>query len=420
MNNIKAQSSKKAGQKDIPFISKASLEKIDNPKYKVSKNLTAEFDNVETTEKVKYGKIMEFDAAARKNKNTSKTKAQEGRRGKLRANLLDSTINVTSGKYAKKENEQKKSKEKENRDANANNKNSKKSKIIELVSQQEIEKNQKTHKKAELPVAAELKAKEEEIANKKASTPAVTPTSNNNTNTQKATKKSSAGRKANKKTDVKAEINNEAFAGKEEEIKMEIENENNAAANPQGEPNANITISKADLTSENKEEVLKVEIGLNEAEKEPNVKESDLSNFPVPAKAEDAKPKKEQKKTSIKQIKACEPKKVKQTPVYDINVESLINVEDLAKKAKFENSDLLLLLIEISINGFKYDLKKSNKSKLFWDDVFQNQLLSGILKQFKSETLRKYWRIISETQQIQTFIDTIKSYTTQINNQNIK
>ncbi len=109
----------------------------------------------------------------------------------------------------------------------------------------------------------------------------------------------------------------------------------------------------------------------------------------------------------------------------EINIENLtfdtiISPEELLKKEKLENSDFILLIIEVCQNALKYGLRKSDKSKLFWDEVFHKENFSILFKQFKPETLRKYWKIIRDSDKVSTFIGLVNRFHEKINRENIK
>jgi hypothetical protein len=90
------------------------------------------------------------------------------------------------------------------------------------------------------------------------------------------------------------------------------------------------------------------------------------------------------------------------------------------KKDVVSNSKLLLALIEICINAKNYGINLQNKSRIFWDEVYSNKDFESILKNFKAETLRKYWRIISDIGDLKSVIETIKSFEDVINQENAK
>lgn len=76
--------------------------------------------------------------------------------------------------------------------------------------------------------------------------------------------------------------------------------------------------------------------------------------------------------------------------------EHLIDVNSLAKRQIITPSEIVLSLVEIAHNQDYYQLSYKNKSKTFWEDVLNYKLLGKIFNGLKSETLRKYWRILSK------------------------
>ena len=388
-------SSAKKGKKEIPFISKASVDKLDNPKYKLSAKEKAEAENAENlkepVEKVKYGKIMEFDAEARKNKE--KNKHEELNKNKNRKNLKLPPANkeVINANIA-----------------NNTNNNAKKGaagaskgkKQINFISQKEIENKQKLEQQAEK--AKELIIKAEEAAAEKKT---------KNAKKSVAAAKGKNAAKQSKKTDLKAEENlatNRKLEFSDENVEkitplLLDENETNGI-NKENNNNENDNVNMEKNLPENEKEL----INFNDDTLEENDQEED---------------KKKEKKTSVpKEKKPPAPKKpLKELkPVLEGDFDMIINFEDILKKEKIENSDLLLLIIEICQNALKYNLKKSNKSRLFWDEVFLKAEFAQIFKQFKSETLRKYWRVIADTQNVKAFLETTQKYAEKINNPNIK
>jgi hypothetical protein len=106
----------------------------------------------------------------------------------------------------------------------------------------------------------------------------------------------------------------------------------------------------------------------------------------------------------------------------DSNYESIGQIIDISnlKTGKVSNSKLLLALIEICINAKNYGILQQNKSRVFWDEVYNNKDFENILKNFKAETLRKYWRTISDIGDLKSVISTIKEFENVINQDNAK
>jgi hypothetical protein len=130
---------------------------------------------------------------------------------------------------------------------------------------------------------------------------------------------------------------------------------------------------------------------------------------------EDYGKKPRKKRTSKKNVE----KKISDI-VLDVNYDTGIDLDELKKKDKPENSDVILCLIEICTNSTKYGLTNSNKSRLFWDELFKKTEVSAVFKNFKSETLRKYWRLINELDKNEKVIETTIKYHDEINKENVK
>jgi hypothetical protein len=103
-----------------------------------------------------------------------------------------------------------------------------------------------------------------------------------------------------------------------------------------------------------------------------------------------------------------------------INYGQIVDINELKIKPSLSNSDYILLIMEICLNPLKYGLKYSNSTRLFWDEVANNTDLYDLLKQFKPETLRKYWRIIRDLENYNAVLDTVKENATQIDDPNLK
>ena len=84
------------------------------------------------------------------------------------------------------------------------------------------------------------------------------------------------------------------------------------------------------------------------------------------------------------------------------------------------NSDLILILLELCLNSRQFGLEKDNSSRLFWEEVGKIEKLKPITSKFKTETLRKYWRILRETKKYKKLISETKRYANELNNSNLK
>jgi len=396
-------SSAKKAKKEIPFISKASVDKLDNPKYKLTAKEKAEVVNTEIpkeqAEKVKYGKIMEFDAEARKNKE--KNKHEELNKNKIRKNL----------KLPTEENEV------FNNTNNTTNINAKKGSVargkkeINFISQKEIENKQKL-------VEQQPKNEQEEAFKPEEVALDVKP-KNKNKGGGVAAKRTKASSNPSKKSNLKAEENlatNRKLEFSDENVEKitPLLLEENKANGSSNENNSEISIINLNNNNNNKNENEneKKLLGFNSVLDE-DINEKNDNNINKKSKKAAVAPKEKKAPAPKKPLKEIK-------PVLEGDFDMIINYEDVLKKEKIENSDLLMLIIELCKNALKYNLKKSNKSKLFWDEVFLKAEFAQIFKQFKSETLRKYWRVIADTQNVKAFLETTQKYAERMNNPNIK
>jgi hypothetical protein len=98
------------------------------------------------------------------------------------------------------------------------------------------------------------------------------------------------------------------------------------------------------------------------------------------------------------------------------NEEAIMDLPKLAVKSDITNSDIILAIFEICTFNKKYNYECSNNTKSFWDRVVQEGILKNIFKNFKSETLRKYWKIIRQTGNNAKFMEIVRQNETFINN----
>ena len=99
---------------------------------------------------------------------------------------------------------------------------------------------------------------------------------------------------------------------------------------------------------------------------------------------------------------------------------SIIDISSLVNKENLKNSDYILVIIEICQNARKYKLGFSNTSKNFWDEVMEKEEIGKILRLFKAETIRKYWRVIREAKATEKIIEIVKENSDIINNPSFK
>ena len=97
-------------------------------------------------------------------------------------------------------------------------------------------------------------------------------------------------------------------------------------------------------------------------------------------------------------------------------VETIIDLPKLASQSEIQNSDIILAIFEICTFNKKYNYECSNNTKAFWERVVDEEVLKKIFRNFKSETLRKYWKIIRLAGNNEKFIEIVKHNEKFINN----
>ena len=100
----------------------------------------------------------------------------------------------------------------------------------------------------------------------------------------------------------------------------------------------------------------------------------------------------------------------------NLTVGTIIDLPKLASQPEIQNSDIILAIFEICTFNKKYNYECSNNTKAFWERVVEEEVLKKIFKQFKSETLRKYWKIIRLAGNNDKFIEIVKHNEKFINN----
>ncbi len=152
-----------------------------------------------------------------------------------------------------------------------------------------------------------------------------------------------------------------------------------------------------------KDELKEIENVLETKEKPEQTQPEKKTRKPREAKVDSKKENKKKDETKIKEIKA-----------------SIINIDELSKLGHIDNSDVIFAIIEIAVNSELYNINQSNKSRHFWDTLNEKPQFESLLKIFKTETLRKYWRIISETSSTDKLVETISKYKDDINKTSMK
>ena len=96
--------------------------------------------------------------------------------------------------------------------------------------------------------------------------------------------------------------------------------------------------------------------------------------------------------------------------------EAIIDLPKLSNQSEIKNADIILAILEICTYNKKYNYNCSNNTKAFWERILDEEILKKIFKNFKSETLRKYWKIIRLAGNNSKFIETVKHNEKFINN----
>ena len=103
------------------------------------------------------------------------------------------------------------------------------------------------------------------------------------------------------------------------------------------------------------------------------------------------------------------------TPTSSIK-DIIIDLPKLSNQSEIKNSDIILAILEICTFNKKYNYDCSNNTKAFWDRVVQEEILQKIFKNFKSETLRKYWKVIRNAGNTEKFVEAVRKNEKFINN----
>ena len=96
--------------------------------------------------------------------------------------------------------------------------------------------------------------------------------------------------------------------------------------------------------------------------------------------------------------------------------DGIIDLMKLSTQHEIKNSDIILAIIEICTFNKKYNYDCSNNTKAFWDRVVEEGILKKIFKNFKGETLRKYWKIIRNAGNNEKFVEAVRKNEKFINN----
>ena len=104
-------------------------------------------------------------------------------------------------------------------------------------------------------------------------------------------------------------------------------------------------------------------------------------------------------------------------PASNVSIkDTIIDLPKLSMQSEIKNSDIILAILEICTFNKKYNYDCSNNTKAFWDRVVEEGILKKIFKNFKSETLRKYWKIIRNAGNTEKFVEAVRRNEKFINN----
>jgi hypothetical protein len=84
------------------------------------------------------------------------------------------------------------------------------------------------------------------------------------------------------------------------------------------------------------------------------------------------------------------------------------------------NGDLILCILELCINSNDYGFKYKSKSRAFWEEIFKRDNLKNIFVNFKPDTLKKYWSILSDVKEYKRVVDIVNQYKEIIDNEEVK
>ena len=104
----------------------------------------------------------------------------------------------------------------------------------------------------------------------------------------------------------------------------------------------------------------------------------------------------------------------------DSALDTVIDLNELNAKPKLTNSEMILAIIEICIHAMQYEIKYSNSTRLFWDEVYKKEKWTNIFTNFKAETIRKYWRTLRDVGDIKKVLETTQKYSASINAEEFK
>jgi hypothetical protein len=122
---------------------------------------------------------------------------------------------------------------------------------------------------------------------------------------------------------------------------------------------------------------------------------------------------------------ALNPPKINSNPQYKLPYKSAAKIKIIDPyiinyQEKITNSELILSILELCLNSKEYGFKYKTKSRAFWEDILKKENLKNIFINFKADTLKKYWSILSELKDQSQLIDLIKEYKDLIDHEELK
>jgi len=125
------------------------------------------------------------------------------------------------------------------------------------------------------------------------------------------------------------------------------------------------------------------------------------------------------KYTSQDNINSQSPNPTPNQPENALENKNVVNNQNV-NNINIPNSELILIMLEVCLNGTQYGIDKDNSSRAFWEEIGKLELLKPITTKFKPETLRKYWRTIREAKKYRKIITETRRYRNELDNPNLK
>ena len=92
------------------------------------------------------------------------------------------------------------------------------------------------------------------------------------------------------------------------------------------------------------------------------------------------------------------------------NKKNEIDLKAIFEKNDRTMCDILLVMIELGKNPEKYNYYGSSKTDDFWDAVKNEKNIGPFFTNFKANTLKKYWSLVTCVEDIDIYIDTVVQY----------